>query len=80
MVVPEKVKRSPFQLAVVLFNRQCATVLQTTPSLVRRFSERDIRSGLLGPKSHLRVLAFGGESCPKLELLADWKHPQVLGS
>ena len=29
---------------------------------------------MLGPRSSLRVLAFGGEACPSLATLAQWQH------
>lgn len=79
-MVPNRVKKSQSCLARVLFQRQHATVLQVTPALVQRWTEETIREKLLGGRSHVRVLAFGGEACPHLSLLAKWKHPQVLMS
>lgn len=76
-MVPTKVKQSPRSLARVLFRRQFVSVLQVTPALIRQFSESEIVDHLLGPESHVRVLAFGGEACPTLDTLAQWKSPKV---
>ena len=53
------------------------TVLQVTPALVRQLPESVITSRLLGSDSCVRVLAFGGEACPSLDVLAQWKSPKV---
>ena len=78
LLVPTKVKQSPRLLTRVLFQRQFATVLQVTPALVRQLPEEVITSRLLGSDSCVRVLAFGGEACPTLDTLAQWKSPKVL--
>ena len=57
-----------------VLSHHSATVLQCTPSI---FSLSGCRH-LLGPASCLRVLAFGGESCPSLSTLRRWKHPDNL--
>ena len=76
-MVPSRIKQSPRFLARVLFQRQFATVLQVTPALVRQLSDEVIKNHLLGPDSCVRVLAFGGEACPNLDTLAQWKSPKV---
>ena len=53
------------------------TVLQVTPALVRQLQESVITSRLLGPDLCVRVLAFGGEACPSLDTLTQWKSPKV---
>ena len=75
-MVPDVVKRSPSKLASVLLHQQHTSVLQITPSLMFRFHEDVIRE-MLGPDSHVRVLAFGGEACPTMETLMKWKSPKV---
>lgn len=77
LTVPYSVKGSPSCLAKVLFRRHFTTILQVTPTLVHRFSTDDIRHGLLGHESHVRVLAFGGEKCPDYNYLASVKAPGV---
>ena len=76
-MVPIKVKRSPHFLSLVLFERQSVSVLQATPALIRQLPESVIMSHLLGPDSHVRVLAFGGEACPTIDVLARWRSPKV---
>ena len=66
-------KRSPDDLANVLFFRNQATVLQITPSLFHSLPENVIATRVLGDCSRVRVLAFGGEKCPPLSLLARYK-------
>ena len=77
LIVPTKVKRSPLSLSRVLFQRQFVTVLQVTPALLWQLPETVITSRLLGPESCVRVLALGGEACPSLSTLAQWKSPEV---
>ena len=79
LIVPTKVKQSPRSLSRVLFLRQFVTVLQVTPALIRQLPESVISSRLLGPESCVRVLALGGEACPSLNTLAQWKSPKVHG-
>ena len=77
LIVPEKIKKSPTQLAAVLLHRQHVTVMQVTPALIYRLPEAEIKGRLLGEESCVRTLAFGGETCPSLHLLAKWKDPKV---
>ena len=42
--------------------------------MVRNFGGDFIRNQLLGPKSPLRILSFGGEACPDVTTLRQWKH------
>ncbi len=73
--MPESVKSIPRQLAKAL---RYVTVLQATPTLIKRFGREKLRRGLLGPDSKLKVLAFGGESCPDYNTLATWKDCKVV--
>lgn len=53
-----------------IMNHQNVTFIQMTPSLLfGRFAKEDLKSGLLGGKSHLRILVLGGEPFPKIEAL-----------
>lgn len=74
LIVPSAVKKMPRRLAHVLFKRNKTTVLQATPTLVRRFGRRVLQEEVLSAKSSLRLLAFGGEQCPSLTLLKSWRQ------
>ncbi|XP_072538739.1 beta-alanine-activating enzyme [Salminus brasiliensis] len=74
LMVPSAVLRMPGRLARVLFKRNTTTVLQATPTLVRRFGGRVLREEVLSAGSPLRVLALGGEACPSLAVLRSWKQ------
>ena len=50
---------------------------QITPSLATILGEQVLSGDVLGRKSCVRVLAFGGERCPGGRRIAKWKHPQV---
>ena len=50
---------------------------QITPSLATILGEQVLSEDVLGRKSCVRVLAFGGERCPGGRSIAKWKHPQV---
>ena len=77
LTVASTVKRSPWDLANVLFLRNRATILQITPSLFHSLPEEVIATKLLGDTSQVRVLAFGGERFPPLGLLAKYKTQLV---
>ncbi|XP_017311545.1 beta-alanine-activating enzyme isoform X3 [Ictalurus punctatus] len=74
LIVPSAVKRMPSRLANVLFRRNATTILQSTPTLLRRFGGRVLQEEILSAGSSLRVLALGGEVCPSLFLLNSWKQ------
>ncbi|XP_048062357.1 beta-alanine-activating enzyme isoform X1 [Megalobrama amblycephala] len=74
LIVPSAVKKMPRRLARVLFKRNTTTVLQATPTLVRRFERRVLQEEVLSANSSLRLLAFGGEPFPSLNLLKSWKQ------
>ncbi|KAF4070939.1 hypothetical protein AMELA_G00279150 [Ameiurus melas] len=74
LMVPSAVKRMPSRLANVLFRRNATTILQSTPTLLRRFGGRVLQEEILSSGSSLRVLALGGEVCPSLFLLNSWKQ------
>ncbi|XP_058235150.1 beta-alanine-activating enzyme isoform X2 [Hemibagrus wyckioides] len=73
LMVPSAVRRMPARLANVLFRRNTTTVLQATPTLMRRFGGRVLKEEILSAGSSLRVLALGGEVCPSLFLLNSWR-------
>ncbi|KAG1964383.1 beta-alanine-activating enzyme [Pimephales promelas] len=74
LIVPSAVKKMPRRLAHVLFKRNTTTVLQATPTLVRRFGRRVLQEEVLSTNSSLRILAFGGEPFPSLNLLKSWRQ------
>ncbi|XP_054584889.1 beta-alanine-activating enzyme [Eptesicus fuscus] len=74
LIVPTSVKVLPSQLAAVLFSRHRVTVLQATPTLLRRFGSQLIKSTVLSASTSLRVLALGGEAFPSLTVLKGWRE------
>ncbi|XP_055485176.1 beta-alanine-activating enzyme isoform X1 [Psammomys obesus] len=73
LIVPTSVKVLPSKLAEVLFSRHRVTVLQATPTLLRRFGSELIKSTVLSTHTSLRVLALGGEAFPSLTILKSWR-------
>ncbi|XP_022797527.1 acyl-CoA synthetase family member 4-like, partial [Stylophora pistillata] len=49
---------------------------QPTPSLMYHIGQELIQSKILSKDSSLRVLAFGGETCPTLSTLGKWRSLQ----
>ncbi|NXT75584.1 ACSF4 enzyme, partial [Zapornia atra] len=76
LVVPNTIKMMPMELSAALFHRHRVTVLQATPTLLRRFGAHIIKSTVLSANTSLRVLALGGEAFPVLNLLKSWKHKE----
>ncbi|KFV15375.1 Acyl-CoA synthetase family member 4, partial [Tauraco erythrolophus] len=76
LVVPNTIKMMPVELSATLFHHHQVTVLQATPTLLRRFGAHIIKSTVLSANTSLRVLALGGEAFPVLNLLKSWKHKQ----
>ncbi|XP_075400395.1 beta-alanine-activating enzyme isoform X2 [Tenrec ecaudatus] len=74
LVVPTSVKMLPSKLAAVLFAQHRVTVLQATPTLLRRFGSQLIKSTVLSASTSLRVLALGGEAFPSLTVLRNWRE------
>jgi len=75
VIVPDSVKMVPSKLCAILFDEERVTILQPTPSLMHYIGKDLIRSKLFSKDSSLRVLAFGGESCPTLSTLRKWRPP-----
>ncbi|XP_049645894.1 beta-alanine-activating enzyme isoform X1 [Suncus etruscus] len=73
LIVPTSVKVLPTKLAAVLFSRHRVTVLQATPTLLRRFGSQLIKTTVLSTSTSLRVLALGGEAFPSLAILKSWR-------
>ncbi|NXS29159.1 ACSF4 enzyme, partial [Pomatostomus ruficeps] len=76
LVVPNAVKMMPLELSAALFHHHHVTVLQATPTLLRRFGAHIIKSRVLSANTSLRILALGGEAFPVLSLLKSWKHKE----
>ncbi|XP_036437396.1 beta-alanine-activating enzyme [Colossoma macropomum] len=74
LMVPSAVKRMPGRLARLLFKQNSITVLQATPTLIRRFGVQILQEEVLSAGSSLRVLALGGEAFPSLALLGSWRQ------
>jgi acyl-CoA synthetase len=75
LIVARTLKSSPQLLLKALFSdiRHGVTVLEATPSFVMRWSMEEIQHTLLCENSSLRVLVLGGEPCPSLQVLRQWK-------
>ncbi|XP_009901032.2 beta-alanine-activating enzyme [Dryobates pubescens] len=76
LIVPNTIKMIPVELSAALFHHHHVTVLQATPTLLRRFGAPIIKSTVLSANTSLRVLALGGEAFPALQLLRSWKHKE----
>ncbi|KAG7488869.1 hypothetical protein MATL_G00038990 [Megalops atlanticus] len=74
LMVPTVIKKVPSRLATVLFTRHRTTVVQATPTMLRRFGGRVLRTTVLCTSSSLRVLALGGEVCPSVPVLRSWRE------
>ncbi|XP_015746218.1 beta-alanine-activating enzyme isoform X1 [Python bivittatus] len=74
LIIPTVIKMMPQQLSRALFQRHRVTVLQATPTLLKRFGVQHIRSTILSVDTSLRILALGGEACPGLSILRSWKE------
>ncbi|XP_053510931.1 beta-alanine-activating enzyme isoform X2 [Artibeus jamaicensis] len=74
LIVPTAVKVFPSKLAAVLFSHHRVTILQATPTLLRRFGSQLIKSTVLSASTSLRVLALGGEAFPSLTVLRGWRE------
>ncbi|XP_015281810.1 PREDICTED: acyl-CoA synthetase family member 4 isoform X2 [Gekko japonicus] len=73
LIVPQIIKMMPQELSEALFERHRVSVLQATPTLLRRFGVQRIKSTVLSASTSLRVLALGGEVFPDLNVLRSWK-------
>ncbi|NWI56383.1 ACSF4 enzyme, partial [Calyptomena viridis] len=76
VIVPNTIKMMPVELSAALFHHHHVTVLQATPTLLRRFGAHIIKSTVLCANTSLRVLALGGEAFPVLSLLKSWKDKE----
>ncbi|NXM73901.1 ACSF4 enzyme, partial [Serilophus lunatus] len=76
VIVPNTIKMMPVELSAALFHHHHVTVLQATPTLLRRFGAHIIKSTVLSANTSLRVLALGGEAFPVLSLLKSWKDKE----
>ncbi|KAM8800969.1 beta-alanine-activating enzyme isoform 1-T4 [Rhynchonycteris naso] len=74
LIVPTSIKMLPSKLATVLFSHHRVTILQATPTLLRRFGSQLIKSTVLSASTSLRVLALGGEAFPSLTVLRSWRE------
>ncbi|XP_019381580.1 PREDICTED: acyl-CoA synthetase family member 4 isoform X2 [Gavialis gangeticus] len=73
LIVPNPIKMMPQKLSIALFHHHRVTVLQATPTFLRKFGAECIKSSVLSASTSLRVLALGGESFPALDVLRSWK-------
>ncbi|XP_063314106.1 beta-alanine-activating enzyme isoform X1 [Pelobates fuscus] len=74
LVVPDAIRMISTKLCDVLFNQHRVTVLQLTPTLLRRFGSHSIRSSVLSRDTSLRILALGGEPFPAVPVLRSWRE------
>ncbi|XP_066576016.1 beta-alanine-activating enzyme [Amia ocellicauda] len=74
LLVPTVVKMVPNKLAEVLFKHHRVSIMQATPTLLKRFGSSLLHSTVLSAATPLRVLALGGEAFPSLALLRSWRE------
>ncbi|CAB3375908.1 Hypothetical predicted protein [Cloeon dipterum] len=72
LMIPPLEKSQPSLAFKAIIKSPTPTVIQATPSFICNFDTRSLLE-LLGPKSSLNVLAFGGEPCPMKSQLLQWK-------
>lgn len=77
LLVPPSIKSSPLLFTHIVLRARHVTILQATPSLIRQLPSEVLREELLGAWSSLRLLAFGGEACPSIKTISEWKCDQV---
>nr|XP_034968206.1 beta-alanine-activating enzyme [Zootoca vivipara]XP_034968207.1 beta-alanine-activating enzyme [Zootoca vivipara]XP_034968208.1 beta-alanine-activating enzyme [Zootoca vivipara]XP_034968209.1 beta-alanine-activating enzyme [Zootoca vivipara]XP_034968210.1 beta-alanine-activating enzyme [Zootoca vivipara] len=73
LIVPNLIKMVPQELSKALFQHHRVSVLQATPTLLRRFGVQCIKSTVLSADTSLRILALGGEPFPELNVLRSWR-------
>ncbi|XP_067843232.1 beta-alanine-activating enzyme isoform X2 [Heptranchias perlo] len=73
LIIPPVIKMMPKRLANVLFNHHKVSVMQATPTLIKRFGSEVLASVVLSVNTSLRVLALGGEAFPSLCVLKSWR-------
>ncbi|KAM8939500.1 beta-alanine-activating enzyme [Pelodytes ibericus] len=75
LIMPEPIKIMSSRLCELLFHQHNVTVLQVTPTFLRRFGSHAIKTSVLSKDTSLRVLALGGEPFPPVPVLKSWKEP-----
>ncbi|KAM9329496.1 beta-alanine-activating enzyme [Gastrophryne carolinensis] len=75
LIAPEPLKMIPQKLCSLLFQQHRVTVLQATPTFLKRFSHCSVKSCVLSKDTSLRVLALGGEQFPPISILRSWREP-----
>ncbi|XP_048392515.2 beta-alanine-activating enzyme isoform X1 [Stegostoma tigrinum] len=73
LIIPPVIKMMPKRLANVLFNQHKVSIMQATPTLIKRFGPEVLTSVVLSASTSLRVLAVGGEAFPSLNVLKSWR-------
>ncbi|GCB60124.1 beta-alanine-activating enzyme [Scyliorhinus torazame] len=73
LIVPPVLKMMPKRLAKLLFKHHKVSVMQVTPTLIKRFGTEVMTSVVLSANTSLRVLALGGEAFPSLCVLKSWR-------
>ncbi|XP_073439683.1 beta-alanine-activating enzyme-like isoform X2 [Dendrobates tinctorius] len=76
LVLPDPLKMMPQRLCELLFHKHKVTVLQVTPTFLRRFGSHSVRSSVLSRETSLRILALGGEQFPPISVLRSWRQPE----
>ncbi|XP_072040786.1 beta-alanine-activating enzyme-like [Amphiura filiformis] len=71
LMVPTAIKLMPRKLMSILM-RNHVTVIQATPTLIRRFDPSLLRAHLFSDNTPLRLMIFGGEPCPTPAVIHQW--------
>ena len=72
VIVSNSIKCKPSTLLKTLFISSKVSVMQCTPTLFNRFPIEEIQSVIFAEISSLRLIAFGGESCPSCSTIKNW--------
>ncbi|XP_076761252.1 aminoadipate-semialdehyde dehydrogenase isoform X2 [Xylocopa sonorina] len=74
-MVSQSLKKNPSRLLNEAYSNQI-TILQMTPSVfIYNWTTESLKTSILSNNTSLRVILFGGEPFPKLELLSEMKQP-----
>ncbi|CAL7937072.1 unnamed protein product [Xylocopa violacea] len=74
-MVSQSLKKNPRRLLNEAYSNQI-TILQITPSVfIYNWTAECLRTSILSNNTSLRIILFGGEPFPKLELLSEMKQP-----
>lgn len=78
VMLTKEIRLNPRKLSLVLFNMAKVTIMQSTPSLMKRFSVSELQNQIFTGTSSLKIFAFGGEACPSCKTIKSWVNPKIM--